>query len=825
MKKLIPYFLIIIFFISSFSILFVITNYINLNREINDYIENCPISYHIIVGHNGFLENIKPKYQRLENKIDALLYAYTGEIFEEIEESSFEIEEPKLEDSEIKKILEFQGIKSGYFYDYANLGNMYVRIPLKEKIQIVSYLPLPLDYLKALHPLLEEGRYYDENDPSNVIIITYDFSKLIFQNESPIGKDITLTIGKENRDFKIIGVLSEINKNYSFLFSRYSVFIPYIPTTQQYYYRGDNEKVPYISMKEILIIPEEGKANALLKEIKKILGKEKYDAIVYYSAQNLEYDTRYQVRKERIATLSLVSIFIIIVNIFSIMSFINFDILSKRREIGIKRAIGATIIKISNDYFIYIAKLFFIGYLFSLFFFHLFVPFFMKYNRLGYYIGGYSGSITEIIPINLDFTSIIISFLLIIALIYFFSLFFVNLTLKQTPATLIKSFEQKREISFIPFLAIITTLCVITLFTSSSIIVSQRKLINDIFNDIEPQVMRILPKAPYGIGEDVDFSIMDYVASYTYEDYKTIKEAFKEKATIGFRLNPPYLTKIPNPQDINKRFELRIAGATEDFPSIFNLTISEGRFLRDGESGVCVIGFNVYKTFNLQIGGNLMGFEVVGILENKAKLTDNSLFISLIDFPILFPTPLSGSEGGQGFIFVKTIDRNDNQIYEEILDLLEKMHPGKLRGKVLDFGELIQQIAEARISTYILVLILSIFFFTSSLLYFSIFILMDGIKRIKEIGIKRAIGATEKNIKMEFILKGVKIGIISLVIGIIFGILISMFIAAKEGIELYIPFSFIAFFIISYIILIILFSLIPAQYASKIKPYEAIRSE
>lgn len=823
MKRLIPFLLLLIFVGSSFSILFVVTNFITLNRELNDYIEDYPYAHQIIVGHWGSFNKIVPKYERYVNKINKLLYESSGEVYEEFEESSLGITEMKLEDFEIEKIIKLPNIKSYFIFDWS-LSDAYIKIPNKEKVERIVLFSLPPDYLKAFHPPLKEGRYYDENDPLNVIIIPDYYSKLFFHNESPIGKNITMKIDDKEINFEVIGVLSETSKEYinsSLLGS--GCLTPY-PPQQKYYYR-DHEKIPYISTKDLLIIPEDGKTNNVLQGIKNVLGKEKYDSIVSYSLWILENGSEFQIRKERITTLAFASFFTLLVTIFSIISFIRFDILSRRREIGIKRAIGATIIKISNSYFIYIFKLFFTGYLLSILFFYLFIPFFKKYNRFGFFLSYSSRKIMDILPLNLDFNSIIISFCLILVIIYIFTIFFTFQTLKQPPATLIRPIEQGRIKSYTPFLMVITLFCVLMLFTSSSIIVSQRKLTEDIFNDIEPDVIRILPKSPYGIGEDLDLLMKDLITSYTFDDYKAVKETFKEKAVIGFRLRVPYLTKIPHPQDIDKEFELRITGATEDFPSIFDLTLSEGRFIKDEESGKCVVGFEVSKVFNLKSNDEFMGFEVVGVLEKKAKLTDHSMFISLIDWPFLFPTPLSGSEGGHGFIFVKPIDKNNGQIYEEILDFLERRHPGKLRGVVLDIGDLVSKIANARMSTYILLFMFSLFAFISSLLYLSVLMLIDIIRRTKEIGIKRAIGATKKNIMIEFVFKSLKIGVLSLILGIILGTFISLLIANREGLSFYVPSTYLILFIIIYIGCITLFSLIPAQYAVNIKPNEAIRNE
>jgi len=78
---------------------------------------------------------------------------------------------------------------------------------------------------------------------------------------------------------------------------------------------------------------------------------------------------------------------------------------------------------------------------------------------------------------------------------------------------------------------------------------------------------------------------------------------------------------------------------------------------------------------------------------------------------------------------------------------------------------------------------------------------------------------------IEFVFKSLKIGVLSLILGIILGTFISLLIANREGLSFYVPSTYLILFIIIYIGCITLFSLIPAQYAVNIKPNEAIRNE
>ncbi|MEE9407378.1 MAG: ABC transporter permease [Polaribacter sp.] len=105
-------------------------------------------------------------------------------------------------------------------------------------------------------------------------------------------------------------------------------------------------------------------------------------------------------------------------------------------------------------------------------------------------------------------------------------------------------------------------------------------------------------------------------------------------------------------------------------------------------------------------------------------------------------------------------------------------------------------------------------------------------ERTKEIGIRRALGATPKSIKQQIILESVFLTTIAGMLGIIFGSAVLMFIDWKlgsggEGVlinpTVNIPIILIAF--VTLIVLGTLIGLIPAHMATVIKPIEALREE
>lgn len=98
-------------------------------------------------------------------------------------------------------------------------------------------------------------------------------------------------------------------------------------------------------------------------------------------------------------------------------------------------------------------------------------------------------------------------------------------------------------------------------------------------------------------------------------------------------------------------------------------------------------------------------------------------------------------------------------------------------------------------------------------------------ERIKEIGIMKAVGASQRDIQMIFILESGLIGFISSLIGIIIGSTIAMLISMSEIIPIEVTWKSILIALSFGIITTISAGFYPANKASKLDPVEALRSE
>jgi putative ABC transport system permease protein len=103
--------------------------------------------------------------------------------------------------------------------------------------------------------------------------------------------------------------------------------------------------------------------------------------------------------------------------------------------------------------------------------------------------------------------------------------------------------------------------------------------------------------------------------------------------------------------------------------------------------------------------------------------------------------------------------------------------------------------------------------------------LVSVTERTREIGIRKAMGATQQIIKMQFLIESVVICVLGGVFGIILGIIIGNLISMALDTGFFIPWFWIISGVIICIVVGLLSGYIPAKRASKLDPIESLRFE
>jgi len=284
-----------------------------------------------------------------------------------------------------------------------------------------------------------------------------------------------------------------------------------------------------------------------------------------------------------------------------------------------------------------------------------------------------------------------------------------------------------------------------------------------------------------------------------------------------------------------------IVGTTSDIIEIQNHSLSEGRFFDEDEDKglrrVAVIGKTVVEnTFGQQdplgkiIYIGKVPFEIIGVLSPKGldlygADQDDQIFIPVrTALRRLFNLTYINT------IYVKVKDGVlMKQAAEEISVVLRERHHIR-EGKDNDFTILNQtaileaQQESSRTFTLLIGSIAALSLLVGGIGVLAV-MLISIRERIKEIGIRRAVGAKRRDILIQFLSEALLLSIGGGMIGVVLGVVASILTAVFAKLPLIIPMdavgvSFLATFIIG-----VFFGVYPARKASLLDPIKALQFE
>ncbi len=328
----------------------------------------------------------------------------------------------------------------------------------------------------------------------------------------------------------------------------------------------------------------------------------------------------------------------------------------------------------------------------------------------------------------------------------------------------------------------------------------------------------------------------DNRVSLTSDDAKAIRrDGYALKAVV------PELSRNQQVKYGNRNINVSVVGSTADYPDVNNYDIVAGDMFTHGDDEsrrrVAVLGYGVPAMLNAN-GAAMIGqqisirgipFEIVGIFAEKG-----SEGFSNRDEQILIPL-----ETGQFRVFgtdrlrsinVQIIHPDSMTVAMIGIERVLRREHGILPGGTNDFNmrnrtEFLATAQETtQTFTFLLAGIAAVSLLVGGIGIMNI-MLVSVTERTREIGVRKALGATRRNIMLQFLVEAVTLCMLGGLVGILFGSGGAYALARLQGWPTAISLQAVGMAFVFSAVVGIFFGLWPARRASTLDPIEALRYE
>jgi len=291
----------------------------------------------------------------------------------------------------------------------------------------------------------------------------------------------------------------------------------------------------------------------------------------------------------------------------------------------------------------------------------------------------------------------------------------------------------------------------------------------------------------------------------------------------------------------------RVNGITPEYQQAFNLELADGAFISDYDyqrsAKVAVLGSNVKETLfegidpvgqPLRMGGIIV--RVIGILDSKERMmmvgsTDDSILVPLtaLQQTVAQPRTSRGERVVSDIALTVSDPEQASYVADAITSLLRTRHqlgPGVDDDfRITSMEEIASTVSEA-IGTMTLLLgaIAAISLLVGGIGVMNI-MLVSVLERTREIGIRKALGAREQDIWVQFLIEAAFLTFAGGIIGVILGWGVSS-VVTRMGLITTVVSADIVILAVSVSVGIgLFFGFYPAWNASRLDPIEALRYE
>jgi putative ABC transport system permease protein len=325
-----------------------------------------------------------------------------------------------------------------------------------------------------------------------------------------------------------------------------------------------------------------------------------------------------------------------------------------------------------------------------------------------------------------------------------------------------------------------------------------------------------------------------------YTDYLTTKdEKAVDQQVPGVMYSSPVLdmhSRVSFPGGIQK--DTVVLGVNSQYQFIRNLVVTDGRFFDDTddtEHAKCAVvsllfARERYGSSDAAIGRNFeilgMPFTIIGVFKESvddfgmSEITDETILV-----PYSVARYFTGTERVNQIYFSMQNMAEVPDAEIEIKRVLKSQHRANSFYNTQTLKSLLDTAAEiADALTAVLVLVAAVTLAVGGVGIMNI-MLANVRSRIREIGIRKALGATYREIKLQFLTEAVLISLIGGVVGSLVGLLIPLSIRFFTDYDF--PFSWLSVIIAltAATVVGVVFGTVPATRAAQMDPVDALKYE
>ena len=362
---------------------------------------------------------------------------------------------------------------------------------------------------------------------------------------------------------------------------------------------------------------------------------------------------------------------------------------------------------------------------------------------------------------------------------------------------------------------------------------------NGVKQDIENSIsslgsnlLVVLPGAPRTPGAR---SSQGSMKSLKISDYEAIAKLEGVKAASPMT-NGSYVVIYQN-----KNWTTSVAGVNSNFQDVNNWTMTSGRFFSDknvqNRERVAVVGQTVVKNLfadedpvGKEIRVKNIPFRVIGVLKSKGNGTMGNDQDDTVLIP--YTTSMERVEGIDYLRRVYVVAKDDggiDRLQADIENLLRVRHNIKDTNlddfNIQNMKSIMETVAQTT-GTFTLFLgaVAAISLVVGGIGIMNI-MLVSVTERTREIGVRKALGATYSVIVTQFLIEAVVISLMGGFIGIAFGIVASKVIGMVSGMSTIVSVPTIIMSFAFSMAIGLIFGIYPARKAAKLNPIDALHYE